>query len=424
MIPETHPHRRAILTAMGATVAASCTRGLTQTRPGDAAPDPAPDTALRTALDEAAQMPPARAIARLAAFDPRRLPAAQRLDLVTARAGLAIDARLAALPDTRGPKGGYRPLAGAGPIAPDHYALLLARPLGAVTPAAARARLTRELADLHARAATLFATIGLTTGSIGERYIRLWQDERYLYRAPAMAVADMTRSLDTARARVATTIGPVPAWCTDVAVRTLSADEIAAGRNGYRIAPSPTRQGEYIVDLKQLRRRPGWTLPGVVAHELLPGHMIQLGLEGVSPPHPLRIEYAASFVEGWGIHAEALAADDGAFADPHAMLGHLHWLIFRAARALVDIGMHLDRWSPDEGRARLVAWQGEPAYFAPYDIELSRIAQEPASRAAEAMAWLTIADRARGRRGAARIRFHQALLNHGRMRSDAIGNTS
>lgn len=396
---------------MAALLTAACARDLGQ-----------PDLTLATALDDAAHLPPAQALARLSTVEARALAPSQRLDLVTARAGLAIDAQLAALPDTRGRGGGYRPLAGR--IAPAHYALLLARPLGPVTPQAARIRLARELARLHARAATQFAAIGLATGSIGERYTRLWQDERSLYADPATAVADMARALADARARIPATIGPVPGWCTDVTVRSLSPAEIAAGRNGYRIAPTPSRQGAYIVDLKQLRRRPAWTLPGVVAHELLPGHMIQLGLEGVVPPHPLRIEYAASFVEGWGVYAEALAAQDGAFADPQAMLGHLHWLIFRVARALVDLGIHLDGWSPDAARARLVAWQGEPAYFAPFDTELPRIAAEPASRVAEAMAWLAIADAVGDRRGATRIAVHQRLLRHGRMRSDAVGNIS
>ena len=416
MPAATGPHRRSVIVGMGATMLSACVR--------DRGGDHSPDDTLRLALDEAAGSPPAQALSRLAGFEARTLPASQRLDLVTARAGLAIDERLAAIPATRGAKGGYRPLADAGPIAADHYALLLARPLGPVTPQAAQARLTRELDGLHARAAAAFSTIGITGGSIGDRYSRLWRDERFLYPDAAAAVADMTRMLEAARARVSATIGPVPAWCTDVGVRTLSAEEIAAGRNGYRAVPTPTQPGAYIVDLKQLGRRPSWTLPSVVAHELLPGHMIQLGLEGIAPPHPLRITYAGSFVEGWGIHAEAVAAEDGAFADPRTMLGHLHWLIFRVARALADLGIHLDRWSLDAARARLIEWQGEPGYFAPYDTELPRIVQEPAQRVGEAMAWLAIADAARGRRGAARIALRRRLLDHGRMRSDAVGNIS
>ncbi|MCU6454277.1 DUF885 domain-containing protein [Sphingomonas sp. A2-49] len=403
------PDRRALLGGLAATLAVPVRRSA--------------DDAV-AALDAAAALPPAAGLARLAAVDAAALPPGRRLDLVTARAGLAIDARLALLPDTAGAAKGYRPAAGAGTIAPDHYALLLARSLGPVAPRAAQARLAQVLARLHARAAAAFAAIGDRDGSIGERYLRLWRDDRYRYADADAAVADMTRLLAAARGRVAGQVGRVPGWCTDVFVRSLSPAEVAAGRPGYRIVPAPDRQGGYIVDLKQLGRRPRWTMPGVVVHELLPGHMIQLGLEGIDPPHPLRIAYAASFVEGWGVHAETLAAADGAFADPRAMLGHLHWLIFRVARALVDIGIHLDRWSMDAAHARLIAWQGEPAYFAPFDTELARIVQEPASRVAEAMAWLAIDDAVGDRRGMARIVCHRRLLVHGRMRSDAVGNIS
>ncbi len=407
--------RRAMLGGIGASIVAAAGPA----RHADAR-GPTPTGTVTTALDEAAQLPPGEALARLAAFPATALPLHQRLDLLTARAGLAIDARLAQLPGTRGPAGGYRPVPDAGPITPDHYALLLARPLGSVAPRAAQARLKRALERLHAKAAPSFAAIGLDQGSIGARYTRLWQDERYLYGSQDAAVGDMARLLAAARDRTAATIGPVPAWCVDVAVRYLSPEEIAAGKNGYRIVPTPTRQGAYIVDLKQLRRRPSWTLPSVVAHELLPGHMIQLGVEGIVPPHPLRIDYAASFVEGWGIYAEQLAAVDGAFADPRAMLGHLHWLIFRVGRALVDLGIHLDRWSPDEARARLIAWQGEAAYFAPFDTELPRIRQEPAARVAEAMAWLAIADAMAGTNGRRRIARHQRLIGGGRRRIEQM----
>jgi uncharacterized protein (DUF885 family) len=145
--------------------------------------------------------------------------------------------------------------------------------------------------------------------------------------------------------------------------------------------------------------------------------MIQLGLEGATPPHPLRIDYASAFVEGWGIYAEQLAEKAGAYTDPRDALGHVHWLLFRVARALVDLGIHLRGWSIEQARARLIEWQGEPAYFAPFDVELARIPLEPASRVAEAMAWLTIADTAHDKPA---IRYHTALLADGRKRTDDI----
>jgi uncharacterized protein (DUF885 family) len=303
------------------------------------------------------------------------------------------------------------------------YSLLLARAVGnGHTLVTVEARLLAELDRQTARAATLFARIGMTTGTVAERYATLWRDDRYLYpdsdAGRASAVADMNATLATIRARVPALVGAVPAWTLDVTTRSLSPQEIAAGRQGYRQAPTPAKAGAYSVDLKDIRRRPRWTLPSVVAHELLPGHMIQLGLETVRPPHPLRIDYAAAFPEGWGIYAEQLAAD--ACPDPLTQLGHVHWLLFRLSRALVDLGIHVRGWSLADARTRLVAWMGEPGYFAPFDAELARIPVEPGTRLADAVTWLAIADGARGKRGGRLAGYHHAMLADGRRRTEQI----
>ncbi|WP_416366534.1 DUF885 family protein [Sphingomonas aurantiaca] len=104
----------------------------------------------------------------------------------------------------------------------------------------------------------------------------------------------------------------------------------------------------------------------------------------------------------------------GAYADAHDALGHVHWLLFRVARALVDLGIHLHGWSIERARERLIEWQGEPAYFAPFDVELARIPLEPTARVAEAMAWLTMADHGRNRPP---IAYARALLFEGRKRT-------
>jgi uncharacterized protein (DUF885 family) len=357
------------------------------------------DDHVRRLLDRAAQMSAADGLSLLGGIDPRGLTGARRLDVATARAGLAIDAALA----TR----------------PDDYGLRLARTLGGIAPAAARRRLDRALADLAARAVPLFDRIGIAGDTIGARYVRLFAESGYPTddAGRERAVADMTRDLARRRAGVVREIADVPPFCLDVAVRMLSAAEIAAGRQGYRTPPAPGRPGAYIVDLARPERRPAWSLPSVVAHELLPGHMIQLGIENLDPPHPLRATHAAAFVEGWATYAETLAAADD--ADPRVMLGHLHWLIFRAARARIDLGIHTEGWTPAEARARLAGWQGVPVYFAAFDTDLARIVKEPGVRAGEALVWLTLADRA-PRGAAARRRWHAAVLANGRKRLEAL----
>ena len=379
--------RRALLAGLAAT-----------TLPAFTDPD---DGSVRLTLDAAAKAAPADGLAMLAGIDPRALSPARRLDLLTARTGLAIDAGLA----TR----------------PGDYTLRLRRTLGDADPSTARQRLDRALDDLHARAARLFDRIGIAGGTIGTRYGRLFAETDGHYPDDAAgrqrAVADMNRDLAISRAAVAREIADVPPYCLDVVVRALTPAEIAAGRQGYRAAPAPGRAGAYIVDLANIGRRPAWSLPSVVAHELLPGHMIQLGIEETGPPHPLRATYAAAFVEGWATYAETLAAPD--YRDPRTMLGHLHWLIFRAARGRIDLGVHTEGWSLADARARLAAWQGVPVYFAAFDTDLARIVREPGTRAAEALAWLALADHA-PRAAAARRRWHAAVLANGRKRLEAL----
>ncbi|KQM64970.1 hypothetical protein ASE75_07880 [Sphingomonas sp. Leaf17] len=332
---------------------------------------------------------------------------------------VALTRQIATL-DAMRDRSGTRPGIGRLRHGADWYALLLQRALGPVTPGMAERRLIAERDRLHDRAQGLFDRIGAPAGTIADRYARLWRDDRFLYPdsadGRARLIADMNGMLATARAAVPAMVGPgVPSWCLDAVARPLAPAEIAAGRGGYRVVPTATTPGAYVVDLKDIRRRPRWTLPAVVAHELLPGHMIQLGLETAAPPHPLRIDYAAAFVEGWSIHAETLAAKTGAYDDPHDALGHVHWLLFRVTRALVDLGIHRHGWSIEQARAALVAWQGEPAYFAPFDVELARIPIEPASRVTEAMAWLAIADAPQSATGWA------ARLADGRRRTDDLG---
>jgi uncharacterized protein (DUF885 family) len=492
--------RRAVLG--GALGWAMAGRGMTRAMAVPAVPD------LRAALDAAAGMAqleaqPGAALARLAGFDEAALTVTDRLDLRAARAGLAIDAQLAArFPFGRG--GGQRPYrvtpfdgawrgtapetieadtrgieadAAAGVIlprpwlertiaalrarqAPDEavsaaiarqaallvtllprsparqglgqlpdgerwFTLLCARTLGTVGPlAAVEARLEARRVALHRQAAALFARIGVQGATPGACFRHIWADPAHLYpdddQGRAQAVADMTREVAAMRARLTLDFGPIPDWCLNPRVRALSPQEIAQGRKGYREVPTPGHPGAYIVDLKAIGLRPRWSLPAVVAHELLPGHMIQLGLEGQNPPHPLRRLYAGSFVESWGIYAERLAAREGAYGDPLTRLGFLHWQLFRVCRGLVDLGMHRHGWSLAEARGRLEVWQGVAAYFAPFDQDLDRIALEPGLRLAEVLGAMAIEDRGGPLSGRGLRAYHQALMQEGSRRTEDL----
>lgn len=393
------------------------------------------DTKLRETLDglNAVSGYDAR-LARLEAFDAAALSPAASLDLRIVRSALAIDSQLVRLIPGGKSDGPYRLPPAAEPglwrraNGTAAYKLLLERHVGArVDPEAAHRRFEREVAALSRRADRLMREAGFAQGSVADRFKAMFADPRWLYSdddaGRDAAVADMNRWLDEAGRAVSALVGPVPMESAAVSVERMSAAEEAAGKGGYRRMADGVRAGGYVVDLREIRRRPRWSLKSVVYHELIPGHMVQLPIEAEANAHPLRIAYLPAFSEGWAIHAEQMMADRGVYRDaPLEELGHLHWLLFRAVRALIDTGIHHRRWSLDKARAEFDRLQGVPAYFASFEADLMRIASEPAIRAAEALIWLGIAGLTQRSNSSLLCQANSRILANGRKPLHTIPN--
>ncbi|HEY0053261.1 MAG TPA: DUF885 family protein, partial [Caulobacteraceae bacterium] len=194
------------------------------------------------------------------------------------------------------------------------------------------------------------------------------------------------------------------------------ADE-AARRPGER-----TPEG-YLVDLADIRARPTWTLPSVAYHELIPGHLLQSQIERRRAPHRMQVRYAPGYSEGWAVYAERLAGDLGLYADdPRGELGMIHWLLFRMARVLADVGVHAFGWTMDEAVRRVRAIQGPAIAFVGIEEDVRRLCLIPGAYAGQGLTYLELAQlrRARAPRRAAWPGFHAAVLSHGPLPPSAL----
>ena len=92
------------------------------------------------------------------------------------------------------------------------------------------------------------------------------------------------------------------------------------------------------------------TLEALAYHEGAPGHHFQLArsLEQAELPLFRQYSYQGAYIEGWGLYAERLGKDAGLYQDPYSDLGRLSMEIYRAARLVVDTGLHSKRWSRDQ----------------------------------------------------------------------------
>ena len=126
----------------------------------------------------------------------------------------------------------------------------------------------------------------------------------------------------------------------------------------YVAAPQPTGcAGMYWVNTHALESRALYTLPALTLHEAVPGHHLQIALaaELAGQPAFRRHSFVDAYGEGWALYAEHLGDEMGVYLTPYEQFGRLTYEMWRAARLVVDTGLHAKRWSREDARAYLLA---------------------------------------------------------------------
>jgi uncharacterized protein (DUF885 family) len=96
-----------------------------------------------------------------------------------------------------------------------------------------------------------------------------------------------------------------------------------------------------------LKSRPLYNIPVLTVHECAPGHSFQAALaeEGKSLPRFRRNIYFSGYGEGWGLYTEYLGIEMGIYRNPYERFGQQSYEMWRAARLVIDTGIHRYGWS-------------------------------------------------------------------------------
>jgi uncharacterized protein (DUF885 family) len=202
-----------------------------------------------------------------------------------------------------------------------------------------------EMAKIHVEMLAAMKASGFK-GTLPEFLHFLRTDPQFYAKTPDARAAFLSKQFDGVvsqyfgylpRERFA--IKPVPA-------------EIAPFYTSARGGP-----GVYLVNTYDLPSRGLYSLPALTLHESAPGHAFQMPIaEEVIKAQKLpkfRNDYISAYGEGWALYCERLGSEMGMYRTPYETFGMLSYQAWRAARLVVDTGVHAQGWTREQAQQYL-----------------------------------------------------------------------
>jgi uncharacterized protein (DUF885 family) len=273
-----------------------------------------------------------------------------------------------------------------------------------------------EVARIRARIADVMHEVGFA-GSYAEFVAFVNHDPKFFYANAADLLAgyrDIGKRVDPQLTtlflvlpRTPYGVRPIPSYQGSNAVEHYTA--------GATDASSP---GWFNANVVALAQRPKWAMEALFLHEAVPGHHLQISRahELVQLPNFRRVAGPNAYVEGWALYSEGLGGELGLYTDPYARYGQLRGEAFRAARLVVDTGIHALGWPRTQAIDYLVDNTGVAREDATEEIDRYFVwpAQALGYKLGQ-LKLLELRERARselGDRFDLRA-FHQEVLDHG-----------
>lgn len=255
-----------------------------------------------------------------------------------------------------------------GPIPPSFYEYCLRyHTTTRLTPDEAHKIGLAQVADLTAKLDPLLKAQGYTQGSVAQRLDAFAKDPAQLYpntEAGRQALlAELNRQMAQVKAACPRVFNTVPKAGMEIR-RVPPAIELGAPR-GYAESGSldGSRPGVFYINLRDTNDWAKWALPTLTYHEAVPGHLFHGALVQEAGDTPLLFKNIGftAFGEGWGLYAEQLGDELGMYdAYPAGKIGWLQSFLYRAARIVLDTGIHSKRWSREQAIAYMTDTVGMP----------------------------------------------------------------
>ncbi|QOL50901.1 DUF885 domain-containing protein [Massilia litorea] len=302
------------------------------------------------------------------------------------------------------------------PGGPGYYAFLARNATGGdLTPLELHALGLKEVARIRLAMLDTVRRTGFR-GTLPQFLSFARSDPRLFARDAEALLARYRRVIERATSRLPALFGAIPE--DEIGVKRLGLAGGAGQVAAYYEAGTRERSAALVVNTERLGSQPLWEVDTLALHEAVPGHHLQVARARSLRELPAfrRKGWDDAYGEGWATYAESLGPELGFFRDPFSRFGYLNDDMFRAARLVVDTGIHALGWSRQQALDYLNANTANAAQD--NEVEVDRYIAQPAQAlsykagqlrftALRAKAQLALGPRFDLRR------FHDALLGNG-----------
>ncbi len=283
-----------------------------------------------------------------------------------------------------------------------------------------------ELAKIRAEMVEVMGRLGFK-GTVQEFLEKLRTDREMYYPIGEALLAGFKSILGRMDEALPRLFGRLPR--AKYGFREIETFRAEAAPEAYYYPPPDdgSRPGYFYVNTFRPETRPKYTMESLAYHEAVPGHHLQIAIQQELAGLPMFRRHGGytAFVEGWAHYAEALPKEIGFYPDLYSEFGRLSGSAWRAARLVVDTGIHQMRWTREEAIRfmkentgasehnivsevdRYIAWPGQALAYKIGQLKISEIR--------------TQAERVLGDRFDIH-QFHDRLLGSGALPLDILEN--
>jgi uncharacterized protein (DUF885 family) len=208
----------------------------------------------------------------------------------------------------------------------------------------------KEVARIHAEMTAIKDEVGFK-GDLLAFFKFMRTDPRFYFpntpEGKAAYLAGATQIIDTMRGRLDELFLTKPKAAIVVKAVEPFRERESGGAFYGRPAPDGSRPGTYYVNLYDMGGVAKYEMEALAYHEGIPGHHMQIAIaqELTGVPKFRKFGFYTAYIEGWGLYCERIPKEMGFYADPYSNFGRLAMENWRAARLVVDTGLHAKHWT-------------------------------------------------------------------------------